>query len=377
MQICGRTAASAQPRNIADWRYALDSIYFAVPTMARMKGSEDLADYLGYIDGALRDGLLSEGEWTIKMESAPSYNLSAEQAERLVVERCVEQGAVIEHFEIQKLRDLIAIAAPDRVLEASIQVLLRRLAEERYRHTKLPSPQAHVDQLVGERLSEAKLREEKPLRQKISERLHTAAGPGRSIRREEWRRIYSGTLQELGISGGDISSDLVGLFLDCRRELGIEIAEPEPPPEPAHPAPPPKKEPLPRQPVVNEPSETPSALASLGKLVLISLVVAVLVFFFLKFLDRGMGSAADRSSIEIPIPPCDDECVKNLQTWTAELEQDPSSKVLDLAVKKCERYLNLLEAVGREAKDENSSWELCEHPVIVEEFQKRSGQTSG
>lgn len=335
---------------------------------------KDVEGFVRDIDGALTDGHLSEEDWHIKLAAAPSYNLSAEQAERLIIERCVEQGAVIEHFEIQKLRELIVIAVPDKVLEASVQALLRRFAEERYRLTKLARPQAHVDRLVDERLDEAKLREEKPLRQKITERLHAAAGPGRSLRIEDWRRIYSGTLEELGISGGE-TSDLVGLFLDCRRELGIDIAKFQPEPEIPEPQPP-VLEKLPLLPEPDEPSGSSSVLASLGKLVLISLVVAVLVFLLLRFLDREAGSA-DGSSVAVPYPRCDDDCAINLQRWTAELQQAPSSEALEGALQECDPYLGWEEAIRRDAKEKDADWKLCEFSMIVEEFKKRSGQTSG
>ena len=254
------------------------------------------------------------------------------------------------------------------MLEASVQALLRCLAEERYRHTRLQSPQAHVDRLVGERLGEAKLREEKPLRQKISERLHAAAGTGRSLRMEDWRRIYSGTLQELGFLGGE-TSDLVGLFLDCRRELGIEIAEPEP----EIPAPQPSledKRPHTPQPV-DEPSESSSVLASLGKLVLISLVVAVLVFLLLKFIDRTRG-AADGGSIPLG-SQCDGECETNLRAWNA---GERAGLTLTEIVSACNPYLSLpAEEMKRDAKAEDSDWELCESPVILQAY--RAGKANG
>lgn len=321
--------------------------------------------FLGYIDGALKDCILSEGEWTVKLEAAADYGLSNEQAERMVVERCVEQGAVIERFEIRKLRDLIKIAAPDRVLEDSVQALLRRLTEERY-HSSRPvgsDIKKRVARLVDDRLKEAGLHEEKELRQKIGKRLRQAAKPGHSIKVEEWRRIYGETLEELGLAGGE-TSDLVGLFFECRRDLGIEIAGPEPPTQPP-PNPPPIR---PRSgQLVEPPKPRPPVLTSLFGLVLVCLAVAVLVFFLLKFVNRGAGPG-DGASIT---PPCDDECTQNLETWTATLPQDPSSKVR--AVSTCEPYLSLSdEQLKRIARKEYPGWEWCDSQVILDAYQ--SGQ---
>lgn len=342
--------------------------------MSADKGPED---FLRDVNRALKDGLLSEGEWTVKMGEASSYSLSPEQAELLVIERCVEQGAVIEHFEIQKLRDLIAIAAPDKVLAASVQDLLRRLAEERYRHTKLADPQAHVDRLVGERLSEANLRKEELLRQKISERLLAAAGQSRSIRIEDYRRTYREMLQELGISGSLSSSDLVGIFLDCRHGLGIDIAEPEPIPPPPPPPPPTVK----RAPgkTVPKPVEHPPIWVSLGKLLLLSLAVAVLVYFLLlRYYGREGGSAEERS-ISLDNPSCDGECETNLQIWIEELQEvGPSerARVVAQIVNACDPYLILpAEEMKSAAREADPDWELCDSSMIQEAYQaKASGR---
>jgi hypothetical protein len=333
-------------------------------------------EFIRYVSGALRDGLLSEQEWSVELDSAASFDLAPEEAERLVIEECIKQGAVIEHFETQKLRQLMEIAAPDRVLDSAVRALLRRVIEERYRHTRLPNLQAHLDRLLADRSTEAKVWEEGPLKQKIGERLNAEAGLGRRVGREAWRRIYHETLKEIGASAG-VTPDLVSLFFDCRREFGIVIAEPEAPPPL-----PPIKEPVgereARKAEVSEgaPARRPSALRSFAMVVLISLVVAVLVFFVLMFISGRAGSEEGSASVEIQ--PLDNAGTAQLGDWIGALQRAPSPMdesvpaLLDKIWGTCNPYLSRPDR--NEAEKENRDWTLCRDEAIIRTYEERARQ---
>jgi hypothetical protein len=341
-----------------------------------MPESNGPEEFIRYVDGSLRDGLLTEQEWSVTLDSAASFGLSVTEAEHQVIQRCIEQGAVIEHFEVQKLRELREIAAPDRVLDSATRALLKRILEERYRHARLPNLQTHLDGLLADLSTKARVWEEEPLKQKIGERLNTEAGLGRRVGKEAWRRIYHETLKEIGASEGG-APDLVSLFFDCRRELGIVIAEPEPPAPP--PLPPINELTREREAGKVEVSDGPparrlSALRSFAMVVLISLLVAVFVFFALMLISGRGGAEKGVGGVEIQ--PLDNTSTAQLGDWIGALQRTPSPMdenvpaLLEKIWETCNRYLSLPDR--NEAEKENRNWALCRDAVIIRTYEERA-----
>jgi hypothetical protein len=343
-------------------------------SMSEIKKAESFSHH---IEASLQDGLLTEKELDVLLEWAHDDGLSVEEAEHLIFTTALSQGAVIEPFEVRRLRELVEIAAPDSVLGTSSQALLRRLTEEHYKNTKLASPQAHIDMLLARCLTEAKVWEEESLKKRIGQRLQ-AAGSDHRISQDTWRQIYQDMRREIGTGTGEIS-DLKAIFFDCRHELKIDIAEP-PPPVPVTPPPPaavkktapaPPKEPVP---------SSPGALSSFIRLILISLIVAVLVFFALMLWNRST-SPSGTGSVSIEVPLCDGACAAELQTRIIALQQVTrpiDAKVgpmLEQVWMTCNPYRSL---PNQQLKDEAvrryHGWKYCNDAVIARLYEERAGQ---
>lgn len=179
----------------------------------------------------------------------------------------MEQNAIRE-LGVQRILDLIQIAAPDGLLDSGSRKVLVRAICEMFREVKLDNSPEEVERILASYLESASVLEEQALRQEIKRRLGATEGNGK-IDRATWRRIHDEVRQDLP------QDVLVTLLHDARRELGIAVAESEPKPEMtpgAEPSPPPSPEPLGH--VGNERSN----LRAILQMLFVILAVGALVF---------------------------------------------------------------------------------------------------
>ncbi len=344
-----------------------------------------------FVEPSIQDHFLDEREEEHYLKNAEHYGFSEAQAKRLLLRLCVERGVVIERFAAAKLRDLVHIAAGGGVLDTETIALLRRKGRDWFRpeapeevlaknQEKLES---HADGLINGTLAGRPVRQAEEMKRAFEERLEPVAVDS-AIEEETARRVYSQTVQELGVDRVE-PAELVEIFHDARVGLGIELG-PEKPRSPvgseaatgtsaADGTKEPEEMPLP-EPETDSGSVEPQPAGGLGSFLKLAVAAAVIAFgglFLLREMTGKVFPGPERVVGEIQLPACEGACRAELEEAVAGLRQAAESgnkspeqleKWQERLNYQCRRLTRFPELVD-EAKKKHDVWNLCDDPVAL------------
>lgn len=268
------------------------------------------------------------------------------------------------HCDKVWLRELVLAMAGGRLLGESDLALLRRLLREFCNGAQ--NLQEH-ERLLTAVLAETGIHSESEVRERIRRILQADPGAGASLSPDRWRVRVEEACRQLDLKAE--VRDVVTLFLDSRRELGIRIA-PQAPVSLIK-----GSEAIPTSEKLQQPgpSQKPPGQGSTAELpwhiwaILAAVViVAAFVFVGLSLLKQDVDS--------LPSPPCAEECGARIQQHLdtlKKLQPMQSTARLQSLEEDCRSYLVLQPEERAVAKSKYPGWKSCDDPFILSFCEER------